>query len=65
MATPEESEAHPLPWLPTEKPPKSTPAPATTLPAEQPAALQYQAESEGHPMPWRPATKPHGEGGAS
>jgi hypothetical protein len=63
-ATQEESAGHPMPWRPTQKPAKSTSAPATTLSERQPAPLQYQAESEGHPMPWRPAEKSNGKGGA-
>jgi hypothetical protein len=64
-AAEEESEGHPMPWRPAEKPTKSTPAPTTTLPEEHPAPLYYQEESEGHPMPWRPAEKPDAEGGTS
>src|SRR5215471_13346386 len=60
-----ESEGHPMPWRPAEKPTKSTPAPTTRLPEECSAPLHYQEESQGHPMPWRPAEKPDAEGGTS
>jgi hypothetical protein len=64
-AAEEELDGHPMSWRPAEKPAKSTPAPATTLPEPLPAPLQYQEESEGHPMPWRPASTPNGTRGAS
>jgi hypothetical protein len=64
-AAEEDLDGHPMPWRPAEKPAKSTPAPATTLPEPAPAPLQYQEESDGHPMPWRPASTPNGTRGAS